>query len=144
MPPATNPRAERLRTTLRYLLAAAYLAAGIIHLYTPAPFVAITPAWVPHPREVVLTTGLCEIAGALGLLTPRLRRLAGIMLALYAVCVFPANIEHALDYIEYGRGPLTLWYHVPRLMFQPVIVWWCLFAARVIDWPFRRRSFAHG
>jgi uncharacterized membrane protein len=133
-----------LRTTLRYLLAAAYLAAGIIHILAPAPFVSITPTWVPHPREVVLVTGLCEIAGSLALLTPRLRRLAGIALALYAVCVFPANIKHALDYIEYGKGGLGLWYHVPRLMFQPVIVWWCLFAAGVTDWPFRRRSFPDG
>ncbi|MDO7843761.1 DoxX family protein [Sphingomonas immobilis] len=140
MPPAP------LRTTLRYLLAAAYLAAGVIHILAPAPFVAITPDWVPHPREVVLITGVCEIAGSLALLTPnaRLRRLAGILLALYAVCVFPANIKHALDYIEYGKGALTLWYHVPRLMFQPVIVWGCLFAGCAIDWPFRRRSSRNG
>ena len=31
------------------------------------------------------------------------------------------------------------WYHVPRLAFQPEIVWWALFAGQVIDWPFRKR-----
>ena len=32
-----------------------------------APFVAITPDWVPVPHVVILLTGLCEIAGALAL-----------------------------------------------------------------------------
>jgi hypothetical protein len=34
----------------------------------------------------LLATGVCEIAGSLALLSRRLRRLAGVMLALYAVC----------------------------------------------------------
>jgi uncharacterized membrane protein len=70
---------------------------------------------------------------------PRLRRLAGIMLALYAVCVFPANVKHALDGIHLPPAPDSWWYHGPRLAFQPVLVWWALFCAGVIDWPFRAR-----
>ena len=123
------------------MLAAAYLLAGVLHLHSPEPFLSITPDWVPNPRAVIAATGMCEIAGAIGLLVPRLRRLAGMMLALYAVCVFPANIKHAIDYITLGRGGLTLWYHVPRLLLQPVIVWWALFAGGVIDWPLRRHSY---
>jgi uncharacterized membrane protein len=136
-----NPAiAPRTRSVLRALLAAAYGAAGIFHLAVPAPFLSITPAFVPFPRTVILITGLCEIAGAVALFLPRWRWWAGIMLALYAVCVYPANVKHALDYIEHGTGGLNLWYHVPRLLFQPVIVWWSLFAGGVIDWPFKRRS----
>lgn len=97
----------------------------------------IMPGWVPWPREVVLGTGVCELMGAAGLLVPRLRWVAGVMLAAYAVCVFPANIKHALDHVAVGGVVLGLWYHVPRLLFQPVIVWWALFAGCVIDWPFR-------
>ncbi|WP_457311851.1 DoxX family protein [Sphingomonas sp. UYAg733] len=135
--------AERARTALRWLLAAAYLFAGIAHLRSPQTFLAITPDWVPFPLETIMVTGICEIAGALALLTPKLRWIAGVMLAAYAVCVYPANIKHAIDGIAIGGKTLGLWYHIPRLAFQPVIVWWALFAGRVIDWPFRRRAYSN-
>ncbi len=124
----------------RAILALLYLAAGILHLAIPDPFLRIMPGWVPWPREVILFTGLCEIAGAAGLLVPRLRRAAGIGLALYAVCVFPANIKHALDDLARAQPQLGWWYHAPRLMLQPVLVWWALKAGEVIRWPFRRRQ----
>jgi len=130
---------DRSRRALRWLLAAIYLLAGVLHVATPRAFLTIVPGWVPFPHEVVLLTGMCEIAGAVGLMTARWRRLAAVMLALYAVCVFPANIKHAIDGLAYGRNHLGWAYHGPRLLFQPVIVWWTLFAGEVIDWPFRRR-----
>jgi uncharacterized membrane protein len=123
----------------RWALMLVYLAAGVLHLAIPDTFVAIVPAWVPFPRLVVLGTGLCELAGALGLLTHRLRHAAGIGLALYAVCVFPANIQHAIDTLPAGPGHLGWWYHGPRLALQPVLVWWALFAGNVVNWPFRQR-----
>lgn len=129
---------ERLRSILRWTLAAAYLSVGIVHLRSPEAFLPIVPLWVPFPRDVVLITGACEIAGSIALCTTRLRFLAGVMLALYAVCVYPANIKHAVDGITVGGAHLGWWYHVPRLAFQPVIVWWALFAGRVVDWPFGR------
>jgi uncharacterized membrane protein len=100
----------------------------------------IVPGWVPYPRAVLLVTGACEIAGAIALLTPRLRRLAGIMLALYALCVWPANIKHAVDGVELPYVTNSWLYHGPRLALQPVIVWMALYCAGVIDWPWRRRA----
>ena len=135
----TTRTRERLRDILMWVLAAIFLAAGAIHLAYPAPFVRITPDWVPYKAAVIAITGICEIAGAIALPIPRLRRLAGIMLALYTVCVYPANVKHAIDTLS-GAMPGPGWgYHAPRLLFQPVIVWWSLFAGRVIDWPFRGR-----
>jgi uncharacterized membrane protein len=119
-------------------MAAFYLVAGTVHLVAPDKFLPIVPDFVPLPREVVLATGVCEIAGALALLTMRLRWLAGVMLALYAVAVFPANIKHALEGIHLPPVPDSWWYHGPRLLLQPVLVWWALFCAEVIDWPWRR------
>ena len=130
----------RTKSVLRWLLAAIYLAAGIGHLWSPDKFLLIVPEWVPMPRAVILVTGACEIAAALCLLTTRWRRLAGIMLALYAVCVFPANIKHAIEGIPVPPIPDTWWYHAPRLAFQPVLVWWALFCSGVIDWPARSRA----
>ena len=128
---------SRPRIALRWLLAAAYLIAGIAHLRSPAGFIAITPAWVPDPPLVILLTGLAELAGAIALAAiPRLRAAAGIGLALYAVCVFPANINHALNHIALGGTQLGWWYHAPRLAMQPVLVWLALWVGGVTDWPF--------
>jgi uncharacterized membrane protein len=129
------------RSVARIILAVAYLVAGIAHVASPGGFMRITPQWVPFPEMVVIATGVCEIAGATALLfVPSLRRAAGLALAAYAVCVFPANINHALYNIAIGGATLSWWYHGPRLALQPVIVWWALWAAAVIDWPFARRK----
>jgi uncharacterized membrane protein len=127
------------RIVARWALALIYLAAGVLHLAEPTVFLAIMPDWVPFPRKVVLATGVAEIAGAIGLLTGRWdgrwRRAAGIGLALYAVCVVPANIKHAMDGLPAGAIQLGWWYHGPRLALQPVLVWWALYVGDVVDWP---------
>lgn len=121
----------------RWLLAAAYAYVGFVHVTRPGFFLPIMPPWVPFPRETVIATGLCELFGAAGLLIPRTRWWAGVMLALYAVCVYPANVQHAINDLGSGTG-LPLWYHSPRLLAQPLIIWWALYAGKVTDWPFRR------
>lgn len=134
-PPAPQ---SRLRTGLRWLFAAAYLIAGIAHLRSAAGFIQITPAWVPDPPLVIMLTGLAELAGAVALAAiPRLRMAAGVGLALYAVCVFPANINHALNNIVLGGTALGWWYHAPRLALQPVLVWLALWLGGVTAWPFQ-------
>jgi uncharacterized membrane protein len=133
-------RESKSRFALRLAMMAIYFVAGVFHLATPDSFLLITPAWVPFPRWVIFGTGVCEIAGSIALGTARFRRLAGYALAAYAVCVFPANVKHAIDGLPPGQIQLGLWYHVPRLLLQPVLVWWALFAADITDWPFRRHS----
>ncbi|NNC60538.1 MAG: hypothetical protein HKO05_11175 [Erythrobacter sp.] len=131
-----------IRTGLRWLLALVYLVAGIMHLHTPEPFLAITPSWVPQPMLVVELTGWAEIIGALALVQPMsssLRRTGAIGLAAYAVCVFPANIHHfALDMAREDGG-LGLAYHGPRMVAQPLVVWLALWVGEVLDWPFPRQ-----
>jgi uncharacterized membrane protein len=131
---------EKGRTGLRYGLAALYALVGAVHLAAADAMMPLMPGWVPAPRLVILGTGLCEIAGAAGLLIPRLRRAAAVGLALYAVCVYPANLKHALDHVHVDGIPDSWWYHGPRLAFQPVFVWAALWAGGLIDWPFRRRA----
>jgi uncharacterized membrane protein len=126
---------ERWRSGLRLALAAVYGPFGVLHMARPRAFLPIMPPWVPWPQTVVVATGACEVAGAIGLLHPRTRKAAAIGLALYAVCVYPANIYHAVAHRHVPPLPDSLWYHVPRLLFQPVFVWWALFAGGVTSWP---------
>ena len=122
-----------IRTGLRWLLALFYAAAGVIHLANPAPFLAIMPPWVPAPGPVVALTGIAELAGAAGLLQPwsvPLRRAAGWGLAAYALCVWPANVQHMLIDLARPDHGLGLGYHVPRLAFQPVLIWLAWWVSR--------------
>ena len=128
------------RKALRFLLASAYLVAGIAHLLSPEGFLQITPAWVPFPPEVVAFTGIAEIVGAVGLMTPRFRHAAGIGLALYALCVWPANFNHAFADIAIGGRDLSWWYHGPRLVLQPLLIWLALWVGHVTDWPFHKSA----
>ena len=130
----------RGRTWLRWGLAAVYALVGAVHLTAPDAMMPLMPGWVPEPRLVILGTGLCELAGAVGILIPASRRAAAIGLALYAVCVYPANLKHAIDGIHIDGIPDSWWYHGPRLAFQPVFVWAALWAGGLIYWPFRRRT----
>jgi uncharacterized membrane protein len=139
IPPHTS-----LRRGMRWSMAAFYLLAGILHLAIPEKFLLIVPGWVPFPHATILFTGVCEVAGSVALLFARSARLAGVMLALYAVCVFPANIKHAVEGIHVPGLPNGWWYHGPRLALQPVLVWWALFCSGVVDWPVRRVPAARG
>ncbi|MFN4113952.1 MAG: DoxX family protein [Sphingomonadaceae bacterium] len=130
-----------LRPSIRWVLALFYAFAGIMHLARPEPFLTIMPGGVPWPEAVVFWTGIAELLGAVGLVQPwsaRLRRWAGIGLALYALCVWPANIHHfTLDMAKDGGG-LGLGYHVPRMIAQPVLIWLALWVGGATNWPLRR------
>jgi uncharacterized membrane protein len=115
-----------------------YFAAGVLHLTSPAGFLLIMPDWVPLPEAVVAFTGVAEILGAVGLLVPRVRKAAGLGLALYALCVWPANFNHALNDIALAGLHLSWWYHGPRLVAQPLLIWLALWVGTVTDWPFRK------
>lgn len=131
---------SRIRLTLRLLIAALYFGAGGLHVSSPESFLPIVPDWVPLKRDVIILTGYCELAGATGLLIPATRRWAAYGLALYALCVFPANIKHAFDHVVLPGIPDTWWYHAPRLLLQPVLIWATLFSAGLNIWPCASRA----
>jgi uncharacterized membrane protein len=131
---------SRRRAIMRWILAAFFIAAGVAHLRAPDVLLSITPSWVPFAPQVIFVTGLCEIAGSIALVTGYFRHAAGIALALYAGCVWPANFKHAIDAVSIPHITNSWLYHGPRLAFQPVIIWWALYCSGVIDWPWRRNG----
>jgi uncharacterized membrane protein len=131
------------KTILMWVLAVFYAVAGYAHIASPDGFLAIMPDWAPFPRAVVLWTGVAEILGAAGLVQPwwpQLRKAAGIGLALYALCVWPANINHFAMDMAREDGGLGLAYHVPRMIAQPIVIWLALWVSGATHWPLRPRS----
>ncbi len=131
-----------IRTILRFVLAIFYGYAGYRHLVGPEPFLQITPGWVPFPEQVIWWTGIAELAGAVALAQPlsaRLQKAGAIGLALYALCVWPANVNHMLMDMASEDGGWGMAYHVPRMVAQPLIIWLALWTGSVVDWPFGKR-----
>ena len=125
-----STQSTRASDIARITIAPVFIIIGIVHLTLPGFFAPMMPPIVPAPQAVIMITGIAEIAGALGLFASRTRALAGFMLALYAVCVYPVNINHAVHDLSTGTG--AGWaYHYPRLFVQPLICWWALVAGRV-------------
>ena len=88
-------------------------------------FAAMVPDALPDGLWVVYLTGVFEIAGAIGLLVPRTRWLAGICLVLLLAAMFPANVNAALNGITLGNeDPTSLWLRTPMQLFYIEMVWW--------------------
>jgi uncharacterized membrane protein len=92
---------------------------------------AMMPEPLPDGLWIISLTGLFEIAGAIGLLIPQTRRLAGIGLVLLLVAQFPANVNATLNGILLGGEPPTpLWLRTQLQILFIAMVWWTSISAR--------------
>lgn len=99
-------------------LATGFLASGTVHLVRPEVWEPLMPGWVPMHREVIIWSGVAEIACAAGLLFPPTRKLAGLASAALLAGVYVGNVKMAVDASKssnqglkaaaYGRLPLQL------------------------------------
>ena len=124
--------ASGLLRRLRTLAGPFFVFAGAMHFITPRPYRAMMPRWIPAPDAMVALSGVAEIAGGVGLLTPHAaaRRWAGRWLVATLVAIFPANVEMALHPDRYQKlpgGRAALW---ARLPFQALFIAWVLGAAQ--------------
>jgi uncharacterized membrane protein len=110
-------------------LAALFTASGVVHLVRPGVFEPLVPRWLPARREIVLGSGVAELACAAGLLLPRTRPLAGWASAALLVGVFPGNVQMALD-AQQRRSRARRVGTVARLPLQVPLVRAALRAAR--------------
>ena len=80
-------------TAARYGLAVMLFFTSSAHFTAmKEDLIRMTPSWVPRPRQMVFFTGLCEIAGAIGLAIPALQRAAGIALILFFLEIGRAHV----------------------------------------------------
>ena len=79
------------------VLAGIFAVSGTMHLLKPEVYASIMPSWVPSHREVILGSGVAEIALGAGLLAPRTRRVAGWGSFVLLLGVYPANMKMATD-----------------------------------------------
>jgi uncharacterized membrane protein len=120
----------RAQTISCWVLALVMVAAGANHFLSPEPYVHMIPAWLPAPDALVLVSGLAEIAGGLGLMLRKTRRLAAWGLIALFIAVFPANLNMAIHHLTLGGRALPAWALWARLPLQLVLIAWAWSIAR--------------
>ncbi len=115
-------RAERLFGPLP--VAIFFSGAGVLHLVRPEMYEQIMPPQLPAHRELVMLSGVAEIAGGVLYLVPRTRRFGALYLIALLAAVFPSNIYMASQEkfqraIPGGKPALYA-----RLPLQFVMMWW--------------------
>ena len=106
------------------LIALIFTTSGVLHLVKPQPFVSIMPPWLPAASTLVLISGLCEIAGAAGILAPVTRVAAGWGLIALLFAVFPANIQMLLNARAHHASALWIAGLIARLPLQVLLILW--------------------
>ena len=87
--------------------------------------VRMVPDWIPQPMALIYFTGVCEIAGAVGLVLPYLRQATGIALIVFFILVFPANVKAARTGVAVGsKRPTPLWLRTLMQMLFITLTWW--------------------
>jgi uncharacterized membrane protein len=106
-----------------------FATAGIAHFLVPAPLARMIPPYLPVHFALVLVSGLFEIGGGIGLLVPRLRRMAAWGLSALLVAILPANVHMALHPADAGFGACPSQLFWIRILLLPFFIWgllWCL------------------
>jgi uncharacterized membrane protein len=89
----------RVQWILRVMVALPLLVSGTAHFTRTALMAMIVPPFLPFHSQLVLGSGVLELAGAVGLLLPAFTRAASTCLALLMIAVFPANVYAANKYV---------------------------------------------
>jgi uncharacterized membrane protein len=99
----------------RYATALFWVVAGIMHFVIPRQYESIVPPRIARwRREVVVVSGLAEIAGGLAVVPDRTRRGARWWLLATLTLVYPANIHMAVNSQEFPKiPPAALWARLP-------------------------------
>ncbi|MGX5821015.1 DoxX family protein [Chitinophaga lutea] len=118
-------------------LCAMLCMAAVGHIIYLRGMQLMLPDFVPFKKEVVILTGLLEVAAGIALLFPATRRLTGLLLIAYFILILPSNIYAAFKHVNLataaydGKGPSYLWIRVPE---QVLYIFWA--------WYFSVRPYA--
>jgi uncharacterized membrane protein len=93
----------RLQAGLRIFVATIMVLAGCGHFLWPHLVASAIPPAFPNRYALAIISGACAVAGGVGLLFSRVRRLAAVCLAVFMIAIFPSNVYIAGQTV----GPIT-------------------------------------
>ena len=102
-----------------------WVVAGTMHFVIPRQYEAIVPPSLAEwKRELVVASGIAELAGGLAILPERTRRGARWWLLATLAAVYPANIHMALHPEQFPKVPAAaLWIRLPIQGLFALLTW---------------------
>ena len=102
-----------------------WIAGGTMHFVIPRQYEAIVPPSLAEwKRELVVASGIAELAGGLAILPDRTRRGARWWLLATLAAVYPANIHMALHPEQFPKIPAAaLWIRLPIQGLFALLTW---------------------
>ncbi len=107
---------------LIYVYVVFFISAGVNHFLNPQFYDAIVPDFIPFPRLVHQITGLIEIVLPLLLLT-RFRKEAALLMIIFLVILYGANLYIWVNNLPYGRTYFTNQQHFFRFLLQVLYIY---------------------
>ena len=111
-------------------LSAFFIYFGVDHFINPDFYLSIMPPSFPLHEEAVYISGFFEIAGGIGVLIPRFRKIAGWGLVALLIAVYPANIYMAISPEAFPDIPIEILYF--RLALQFLFFYWAYSVTRPV------------
>ena len=96
--------------------------AGLNHFFDPEFYLEMMPDYLPLHKELVVVSGLAEIALGIALIPKATRRVAAWGCIVLFISVFPANVNMAINPENFNQVPQWMLY--ARLPFQFVFLYW--------------------
>ena len=121
---------KNIKSIFRWLLAIAFILAGINHFINPAFYLKMMPPVLPAPLFLIYLSGFFEIALGVLLFIPRFARFAAWGIIWLLIAVYPANIYMAMNanlFPEFNPALVYL-----RLPLQFVIIGWAYWFTRSV------------
>ena len=118
------------RKLVLFGLSAFFIYFGVDHFINPDFYLSIMPPSFPLHEEAVYISGFFEIAGGIGVLIPRFRKIAGWGLVALLIAVYPANIYMAISPEAFPDIPIEMLYF--RLALQFLFFYWAYSVTRPV------------
>ena len=111
-----------LKHILSLILGIFFINVVIGHFVEPEWFDPIVPDILGDPTFWVLITGAMEVALGAGLIVPQTRKYSSILMVLFLVAIYWANLNMWINDIPLeGKTFATIW-HVIRLLAQVLMI----------------------
>jgi len=107
---------------LIYVYVVFFISAGVNHFLNPQFYDTIVPDFIPFPRLVHQITGVIEIILPLFLLT-RFRKEAALLMIIFLVILYGANLYVWINNLPYGRTYFTNQQHFFRFLLQVLYIY---------------------
>lgn len=115
-------KAELAKVTLSTVLGLFFVNVGIAHFTDTKWFEPIVPEVLGDPTFWVLITGIMEIGLGLGLVIPMTRRYSAMLMVMFLVAVYWANLNMWINDIPIDDNTFEPIWHILRLIGQLLMI----------------------